>query len=127
MRIYGVSCSTYSNNRNNPTFGFYQPSMATVDRSAVKTYTGKSKKLKGKLILKEIPTIAGLENFRTRHVNIKGSQNKIERTTFNHYAYDGITHKYEQDLYPDGDLITRVKKYCNGKIGEIQEYIENIK
>lgn len=52
---------------------------------------------------------------------------KNERTTFNQYDYEGITHKYQQDLYPDGDLITTIKIYYNQKVSEIQEFIENIR
>ena len=130
MRIYGVSCNAYSpNKRYNPTFGFWQPKMSSLYRAAeeVAENVEKPLELKGKEILKQIPIGGWLDNFKTRHVNIRGSQDKSQRTTFNRYDHDGITHKYEQDLYPDGDLITTVKTYGDGKIAKVEEYIENIK
>ncbi len=32
MRIYDVSCNAYSDKRNYPTFGFWQPSMGPVEK-----------------------------------------------------------------------------------------------
>lgn len=62
-----------------------------------------------------------------RHVNIKGSRDKIERVTFNRYSWDGIVERYQQDLYPDGNLITTIKTICSKGVKNIEEFIENIK
>ena len=135
MRIYDVSCNTYSGKKTNPTFGFWQPSMAPVEKYSghiVRDYYRKSERLpkdgvwlKGKI--GETLNLSNLDMFKKRHVNIKGSRDKIERTTFNRYDWDGIVERYQQDLYPDGDLITTIKTICSKGVKKIEEFAENIK
>ena len=136
MRIYDVSCSAYSVRKKSPIFGFYYPAMERMPKEAVKikkyVYKHESVKvpkdgvwLKGKL--NETLDKLNLDNYKKRHVNIKGSQEKIERVTFNRFAREGVVQKYQQDLYPNGDLITIIKSYCKNAINPIQEFIENIK
>lgn len=127
MRIYAVSPNVYANKRNNPSFGFWQPGMSSAYRS--QTVSGATKNnwsLEGKIIREKLHITGWIDNFKSRHVNIKGSQNKIKRTSFNHYDYDGLQHKCQQDLYPDGDLITKITYYNNGKVGKTEEFIENV-
>ncbi len=135
MRIYDVSCSAYSNKRSNPTFGFWQPSMANVERGSERVlFVYKHKAtvipkdgvwLRGKI--SEKLDLSNLDMFKKRHVNIKGSREKIERRTFNRYSPNGIVERYQQDLYPDGNLITTIKTICNKGVQCIQEFIENIR
>lgn len=135
MRIYDVSCNTYLNKRSNPTFGFWQPAMAAVEKypesiTRVSHYIAERIPkdgiwLKGKLN-KTLDTV-GLDMYKKRHVNIKGSREKIERVTFNRYSWDGVTQRYQQDLYPDGSLITTVKDICSKGVKKIEEFIENIR
>ena len=135
MRIYDVSCNAYSDKRNNPTFGFWQPSMAPVEKYSehiVRGYHRIAERipkdgawLKGELN-KTLDTV-GLDMYKKRHVNIKGSREKIERVTFNRYSWDGVTQRYQQDLYPDGSLITTVKDICSKGVKKIEEFIENIR
>lgn len=135
MRIYDVSCNTYLNKRSNPTFGFWQPSMAPIEKVAEKVnYVYKHKGtvlpkdgvwLRGKI--GEMLDVSNLDMFKKCHVNITGSREKIERRTFNRYSPDGIVERYQQDLYPDGNLITTIKTICNKGVQKIEEFIENIK
>ena len=135
MRIYDVSCNTYSNQKSNPTFGFWQPSMARVEREServLSAYTHKATVipkdgiwLKGKI--GETLDLSNLDMYKKRHVNITGSRDKIERRTFNRYSPNGIVERYQQDLYPDGNLITIIKTICSKGIQKIEKFIENIK
>ncbi len=135
MRIYDVSCNTYSNPKSNPTFGFWQPSMARVEREServLSAYTHKATVipkdgiwLKGKI--GETLDLSNLDMYKKRHVNITGSRDKIERRTFNRYSPNGIVERYQQDLYPDGNLITTIKTICSKGVQKIEKFIENIK
>lgn len=135
MRIYDVSCNAYSNKRNNPTFGFWQPSMAPVEKYSEHIARGYHRIaervpkdgvwLRGKI--GEMLDLSNLDMFKKRHVNIKGSREKIERRTFNRYSLNGIVERYQQDLYPDGNLITTVKDICSKGVKKIEEFVENIR
>lgn len=138
MRIYDVSCSIYSEKRTNPTFGFWYSSMSNeCEKSIGKKYSEYIYKHKTIKAPKDNNWLLGqlnksldkynLDDYKKRHVNIQGSQEKINRITFNRYSPKGIIERYQQDLYPNGDLITQIKIITNKGVKKIEEFIENIK
>lgn len=108
MKINSMTVTTKQNTRA-VTFGFWQPGMSSPSKFASQCSNQRiiTNPLNGDKVHKYFRVLSNfIEKVKTRHVNIKGTQLKRQRTTFNEDMGFDAVYKYRQDKMPSGTLIS---------------------
>ena len=108
MKINSMTVTPKQNTRA-VTFGFWQPGMGSPSNFSNPSINRQKiiNPLHGDKVHQYFRVIRQLvEKVKTRHVNIKGTQLKRQRTTFNESIRSDEVSKYKQDKMPSGTIIS---------------------